>query len=87
MTVSIDLQPPMESEAPTGDIKLVPCGICGRGFTKDRIKKHNSICAKQKPRKVYDITQKRVAGTDAGELVKAGKILYCIVHFKGYPDL
>ena len=57
-------------------IDTVPCKICGRNFAKDRVDTHRKICAKQakaKPRQIYDITQKRVEGTEAGELVKAGK--------------
>ena len=57
---------------PNGD--LVKCSNCGRGFAKERIDKHIQICTNHKERKIYDIAQARVEGTEAGELYKAGKI-------------
>ena len=50
--------------------------VCNRTFLEDRISKHAEVChkttAKQRP--VYDVVGARVGGTDAGELVAAGKI-------------
>ena len=50
--------------------------VCKRTFLEDRIAKHAEVChkttAKQRP--VYDVVGARVGGTDAGELVAAGKI-------------
>ena len=50
--------------------------MCNRTFLEDRISKHAEVChkttAKQRP--VYDVVGARVGGTDAGELVAAGKI-------------
>ena len=57
---------------PNGE--LVKCSNCGRGFAKERIDKHIQICTNHKERKIYDIAQARVEGTEAGELYKAGKI-------------
>ena len=50
--------------------------MCNRTFLEDRISKHAEVChkttAKQRP--VYDVVGARVGGTDAGELLAAGKI-------------
>jgi len=65
---------PLEEHAETGP--LIPCKVCNRTFLQDRISKHAEVChkatAKQRP--VYDIVGARVGGTDAGEMVAAGKI-------------
>lgn len=61
-------------EMPSGHLNLVPCKVCGRGFTKDRIQTHVDICKKQKTRKVYNIAEKRIEGTDAEELMKSGHL-------------
>ena len=54
-------------------VDTTECPHCHRNFAKDRVETHAAICAKQKgPRKIYDISKKRVQGTDAEELVKAG---------------
>lgn len=60
---------------PHAKVTTVPCDICGRSFATDRIDTHRSICAKQKPRKIFDISKQRIEGTDAADLVKAGR--YC----------
>lgn len=62
-------------EQPKGKVKLTECSNCGRSFAKDRIDTHTSICKNQKARQVFNTTLQRVQGTEAGELVKAGK--YC----------
>lgn len=50
------------------------CDICGRGFNKDRIEKHRSICQKAatKKVKVFDATKMRTKGTEAEAFVKKG---------------
>ncbi|KAJ6638630.1 Zinc finger C2HC domain-containing protein 1C [Pseudolycoriella hygida] len=49
---------------------MAACEKCGRFFNEDRILKHESICKKQKKRKVFDVTKHRVQGTDAEVYVK-----------------
>ena len=50
--------------------------VCSRSFTSDRIGKHVEVCGQiaAKPRQVYDVALARIAGTEAHELVKEGKI-------------
>jgi len=57
-------------------LQTVKCSKCDRSFTIERIKKHEEICNNVKERKVYDIVQMRVKGTDTEALVKAGKTLF-----------
>ena len=54
-------------------LQTVKCSKCDRSFTIERIQKHEEICNKVKERKVYDIVEMRVKGTDTEALVKAGK--------------
>ncbi|XP_074656486.1 zinc finger C2HC domain-containing protein 1A-like isoform X2 [Tubulanus polymorphus] len=44
----------------------VPCGICGRSFFPDALRRHEPICAKSqaKKRKVFDSGKQRSQGTD-----------------------
>jgi len=55
-------------------LQTVKCSKCDRSFTIERIQKHEEICNKVKERKVYDIVEMRVKGTDTEALVKAGKV-------------
>lgn len=50
------------------------CEICGRGFNRDRIEKHRTICQKaaSKKVKVFDMTKMRTKGTEAEAFVKKG---------------
>ena len=50
---------------------MVACSNCGRNFAEDRIEKHEDICLKtaKKKRKTFDMTKKRVQGTDAESFV------------------
>lgn len=53
------------------DPNLEQCKFCGRSFAKDRIQKHEEICAKTlKKRKVFDATKMRVKGTEAEQFVR-----------------
>ena len=58
--------------APKPRDDLSQCKNCGRNFAEDRIEKHETICTKttQKKRKPFDMTKKRVQGTDAAPYVK-----------------
>lgn len=58
--------------SPDTDVQLVPCKVCNRRFTENRLAKHISICQKtQKPsRRVYDSSQHRAKGTDLEEFMK-----------------
>ena len=49
---------------------------CERTFAKDRIQKHIEVCQKTtaKARPVFDVVGNRIGGTEAGEMVAAGKI-------------
>lgn len=49
---------------------MAACGNCGRFFNEERVAKHESICKKQKKRKVFDGRIHRVQGTDAEVYVK-----------------
>lgn len=51
---------------------LAECSNCGRTFAPDRVEKHEVICQKTstKRRKVYDMTKKRVEGTEAEVFVR-----------------
>lgn len=50
--------------------------VCSRSFAADRIAKHVVVCDQinTKTRQPYDVAGMRVAGTEAEELVKAGKM-------------
>ena len=54
-------------------LQTVPCSKCNRNFTLERIQTHEEVCQKAKNRKVYDIVQMRVKGTESEKLVKSGK--------------
>ena len=59
---------------------LTACKNCGRNFAEDRIEKHQEICMKtsKKKRKTFDMTKKRVQGTEAETFVlkpkKGGRV-------------
>ena len=57
--------------APKPRDDLVECTNCGRNFAEDRIERHQDICLKtsKKKRKTFDMTKKRVQGTDAETFV------------------
>ncbi|KAM4690546.1 zinc finger C2HC domain-containing protein 1C [Rhinophrynus dorsalis] len=48
------------------DSELVPCELCGRNFTVQRLEKHTQVCEKMQSskRKVFDSSKARVKGTD-----------------------
>lgn len=50
---------------------LVPCKNCGRNFAEDRVEKHTEICIKtsKKKRKAFDMSKKRLVGTEAENFV------------------
>ena len=50
--------------------------ICERTFAADRIQKHLDVCQRTtaKSRPVFDVVGNRIGGTEAGEMVAAGKI-------------
>lgn len=58
---------------------LASCKICGRNFAKDRLEKHETICAKTKAkakkRKVFDPVKMRTKGTEAEKFISRGKHL------------
>ena len=64
----------LEGEVGIPDGVLVACSNCGRKFLEERIETHVKICTSAKHREVYDIAQRRVVGTEAEELLKAGKL-------------
>ncbi|KAF6026819.1 ZC2HC1C [Bugula neritina] len=48
------------------DMELSPCANCGRKFAVDRLSKHQKACKKvSKPRKQYNMTSHRIAGSGA----------------------
>ncbi|CAB4070416.1 Zinc finger C2HC domain-containing protein 1C [Lepeophtheirus salmonis] len=51
---------------------LDQCTSCGRNFASDRIEKHTSICQNRvtRKRKKFDMTKKRVQGTEAEAFLK-----------------
>ena len=57
-------------------VKFYFSQICSRSFAADRIAKHVVVCDQinTKTRTPYDVAGMRVAGTEAEELVKAGKV-------------
>ena len=57
--------------APKPRDDLVSCSNCGRNFAVDRIEKHQEIClnTSKSKRKTFDMTKKRVQGTDAESFV------------------
>lgn len=66
---------------------LTACNNCGRNFAEDRIEKHQEICIKtsKKKRKTFDMTKKRVQGTEAETFVmkpKRGTRVSIIFFFK-----
>ena len=66
----------MGSDAPTenGTVKLAACDNCGRSFAEDRLDTHFNICVNQKERKPFNVARKRVEGTEAEDMLKAGKL-------------
>ena len=62
------------AKSSTGPSDLVDCRICGRHFAPDRVAKHETICQKSanSKRKVFDILQQRVKGTEAEKYYKKG---------------
>jgi len=70
----ISMTAPLEEKGDAGP--LVPCKVCSRNFASDRISKHLEVCEKTtaKPRPVYDVAKARVTGTEAEELVAAGRL-------------
>ncbi|XP_053544980.1 zinc finger C2HC domain-containing protein 1C [Bombina bombina] len=59
--------------APDGlDVKLVPCGICGRRFAQQRLEKHMEACRKlqNSKRKVFDSSLARAKGTDLEQFLQ-----------------
>lgn len=52
----------------------IPCAVCGRMFSRDRISIHQRICRKskagKKKRGVFDSTKQRLQGTDMGIQLK-----------------
>ena len=64
----------LETEENGSSENLVPCSNCNRKFAQERIEVHTKICTNSKHREVYDVAMARVAGTEAEELVKAGKL-------------
>jgi len=73
-TNNIVMTAPPEEQGDAGP--LVPCKVCSRSFAADRIAKHVVVCDQinTKTRQPYDVAGMRVAGTEAEELVKAGKV-------------
>ena len=55
-------------------VQTVACKTCDRHFTLERIEKHEAICTQRRAKKVYDIVQMRVKGTEAEKLIKEGKV-------------
>ncbi len=52
---------------------MAECRNCGRKFASERLQVHLNVCAKQKSRKIFDMTKKRLEGTEAAAFVKKGK--------------
>lgn len=47
-------------------MELSPCAVCGRRFASERLLKHQSACKKvNKPRKQFNATAHRIAGSGA----------------------
>jgi len=65
---------PLEEKGDSGP--LVACKVCSRNFAADRISVHVAVCEKTtaKSRGVYDVAKARVAGTEAEELIAAGRL-------------
>lgn len=65
----VQLSPESSSDT---EVQLVPCKVCNRHFTEDRLEKHISICQKtQKPkRQVFDSSKHRAKGTELEEFMK-----------------
>jgi len=56
------------SNAVDQDLGLVPCRVCGRTFTADRIQKHMGICKNvKKKRRVFDERSKRIPTDGTGD--------------------
>jgi len=72
--VSITMTAPLEEKGDSGP--LVACKVCSRNFASDRISVHLAVCEKTtaKSRGVYDVAKARVAGTEAEELIAAGRL-------------
>ena len=65
---------PQPGEQPDSNVKMVACDNCGRKFAEDRVDTHFNICVNQRERKIYNIAEKRVQGTEAEELLKSGEV-------------
>ncbi|KAL1258419.1 hypothetical protein QQF64_011663 [Cirrhinus molitorella] len=51
--------------------QLIPCDVCHRCFTRDRLETHMKVCTKKRPqRKIFDMSQYRAKGTDLEEFMK-----------------
>lgn len=61
---------PIQRTPATPPENMAACSNCGRFFNEDRVQKHESICKKQKKRKVFDAIKHRVQGTEAEVYVK-----------------
>ncbi len=55
----------------------VPCPNCGRPFDPARVQTHAGICVNTRERDVFNISMKRVQGTEAEELVNQGVLEPC----------
>jgi hypothetical protein len=59
-------------EAENENLNLRPCPTCGRKFNLDRLDKHQKACVEaKKPRKTFDMTKKRVEGTDSQKYIRS----------------
>ncbi|XP_066497940.1 zinc finger C2HC domain-containing protein 1C isoform X2 [Hoplias malabaricus] len=65
----VELSPEKGSDA---HVQLVPCNICQRCFTNDRLERHSRVCEKQQQskRKVFDSAHFRAKGTDLEAFMK-----------------
>ncbi|XP_064622039.1 hepatoma-derived growth factor-related protein 2-like [Lineus longissimus] len=61
-------------EAEKENLNLRPCPTCGRKFNVDRLDKHRKVCVEsKKPRKTFDMSKKRVEGSEAEKYVRSVK--------------
>ncbi|KAJ7988637.1 hypothetical protein DPEC_G00311280 [Dallia pectoralis] len=53
-------------------LQLIPCRICHRKFTAERLEKHHQVCERtqQSRRKVFDSSRYRAKGTDLEAFMK-----------------
>ncbi|XP_076833877.1 uncharacterized protein zc2hc1c [Brachyhypopomus gauderio] len=65
----VELSPENSSNANT---HLIPCNICHRQFTEDRLDKHSMVCEKlqHSKRKVFDSSKYRAKGTELEKFMK-----------------